>query len=220
MGIAVAHTWRMEFLDWLENLGFVTWIRESESLLGYTLYLAGHTIGLVFLVGPNLVIAARVLGLAPDLPLKPMARFKPVMGVGLVLTVITGLVLFATAPVSYVRNIVFIVKIAAIAAALVCLRGVVKRLFAAGRNPDDHPVTSRVKALTGATLVFWTIAVVAGRLTAYSGVVVVASLAAFLAVAVVTACVIAAIALFRRRGASHARSLSLDVTPSPVSGGK
>ena len=87
---------RMEFLTWLENIGPVIWVRESDSLLGYTLFLAGHTIGLVFLVGPNLVIGARVLGLAPELPLQPMARFRPVMAVGLWLTIITGLVLFAT----------------------------------------------------------------------------------------------------------------------------
>jgi len=73
----------MEFLTWLENIGPVLWVRESSSLLGYTLFLAGHTIGLVFLVGPNLVIGARVLGLAPELPLQPMAKFRPVMAGGL-----------------------------------------------------------------------------------------------------------------------------------------
>ena len=50
----------MEFLLWLRDTGYVTWVRESTSLLGYTLYLALHTIGLVLLVGPNMLIASRI----------------------------------------------------------------------------------------------------------------------------------------------------------------
>src|SRR4051812_5099898 len=134
----------MAFLNWLQNLSVVTWIRESESLLGYTLYLAGHTIGLVFLLGPNLVIAARVLGVAPELPLAPMVKFRPVLAVGLVLTVVSGLVLFATAPVGYVHNVVFVVKMAAIGVALLCLRGVMRALFGNGCNPDAQPLPPRV----------------------------------------------------------------------------
>ena len=134
----------MSVLTWLQDLSFVTWVRESDSLLGYTLYLAAHTIGLVFLLGPNLLIAARVLGLAPDLPLAPLAKFRPVMAVGFVLILVSGLVLFATAPVGYVHNIVFIVKLAAIGVALACLRALVRGLFASGRNPDDQPVPPRI----------------------------------------------------------------------------
>jgi hypothetical protein len=211
----------MEFLSWLENLPAITWVRESSSLLGYTLYLAGHTIGLVFLVGPNLAIAARVLGLVPELPLKPMARFRPVMAFGLVLTIVTGLVLFATAPVSYVRNVVFLVKIASIVAAVMCLQATLRSLFADGADPDARPVPARAKSLTAATLVLWTIAVVAGRLTAYSGVVVVASLGAFLVVVAAVACIIAAAGFIRTRGRLAPRhALTLDAHPTPANGGK
>jgi hypothetical protein len=41
----------VEFLSWLENTDTVTWIRESTSLLGYTLYLSLHTLGLVLRAG-------------------------------------------------------------------------------------------------------------------------------------------------------------------------
>jgi hypothetical protein len=210
----------MEFLNWLQNLSVVTWIRESESLLGYTLYLAGHTIGLVFLVGPTLVIAARVLGIAPDLPLRPMAKFRPVIIAGLLLTVVTGLVLFATAPVSYVRNVVFIVKIAAIVGAVLCLNALLRNLFADGANPDENPITVRAKSLTSATLVFWIIAVVAGRLTAYSGVVVVASVAAFMVVVVNAAWIIALSRFVRTRRGQAPRAALTYAQPTPASGGK
>jgi hypothetical protein len=211
----------MSFLTWLQDLSLVTWVRESDSLLGYTLYLAGHTIGLVFLLGPNLLIAARVLGLAPDLPLAPLAKFRPVMAVGFVLILVSGLVLFATAPVGYVHNIVFIVKLAAIAVALACLQAVLRGLFGSGRNPDDQPVPPRITWLTAGTLLFWTIAVVAGRLTAYSGVVVVASIGAFLTVVVIA--VVAGL-LYRfwpsRRAPVHTDRFALDVHPRPAGGGK
>jgi len=190
----------MELLTWLENIPAVTWIRESDSLFGYTLYLAGHTIGLVFLLGPNLVIAARVLGLAPDLPLRPVQALRPVLNVGVVLTVVTGSVLFATAPVGYVHNVVFIVKIASIVLAFVALRILLRDLFADGRDPDLAASLPGVRAATVATLVCWTIAVVAGRLTAYSGVVVIASVGAFLSLVAAVAAVglIARVVLPRR----------------------
>jgi len=211
----------MDFLTWLENLGPVTWVRESDSLLGYTLFLAGHTIGLVFLVGPNLVIAARVLGLAPDLSLRPMAAFRPVMVTGFWLTVITGLVLFTTAPVSYVRNVVFIVKIASIVGAALCLRAVVRGLFDAGGDPDTAPVSRRITQLTAGSILLWAIAVVAGRLTAYSPVVVISSLGAFLTVTVPVLCVAVVIRVLRsRRGQPRRATLPLDVRPTVFHGGK
>jgi hypothetical protein len=211
----------MSFLTWLNDLSVVTWVRESDSLLGYTLYLAGHTIGLVFLLGPNLLIAARVLGVAPDLPLAPLAKFRPVMAVGFALILVSGLVLFATAPVGYVHNVVFLVKLAAIAVALACLWGVLRGLFAQGRNPDAQPVPPRITWLTAGTLFFWTIAVVAGRLTAYSGIVVVASIGAFMTVVGIT---LVAVLLFRfvsaRRARVHTEMFALDVHARPATGGK
>jgi len=220
-GISIAQGAAMEFLTWLENIGPVLWVRESSSLLGYTLFLAGHTIGLVFLVGPNLVIGARVLGLAPELPLQPMARFRPVMTAGLWLTIITGLVLFATDSTHYVGNVVFIVKIASIVAAVACLRGVERGLFASGRHPDDQPVPVRIRRLTAASLLFWAIAVVAGRLTAYSGVVVIASLGAFLSVVVIIGFVAGLVRLFRPpRRQARSGAFALDVHPTPANGGK
>jgi hypothetical protein len=211
----------MEFLTWLENLTFVTWVREANSLLGYTLFLALHTIGLVFLIGPNLVIAARVLGLVPDLPLRPLSSFRPLMTVGLWLTVVTGLVLFATAPVSYVRNVVFIVKIASIVLAVVCLRGVTRGLFAQANEAGERPVTSRIRQLTAASLLFWVVAVVAGRLTAYSPVVVIESLGAFFTVVIPILGVATLVGVLRsRRSESRAGALPLDAHPTAASGGK
>jgi len=181
----------VEFLLWLRDTSYVTWVRESTSLLGYTLYLALHTIGLVFLVGPNLLIAARILGVAPRLPLSPMRSYVPIMFLGLAITVVTGSVLFATAPDGFVKNGVFLTKILFVALAIVALVPLIRELYGAGADPDAKPLTIRARVLTAATVAFWTVAVIAGRLTAYSAgtvfetVLVVAALAVVLGIVVV-----------------------------------
>ena len=158
----------MEFLLWLRDTSYVTWVRESTSLLGYTLYLALHTIGLVFLVGPNLLIAARILGVTPGLPLSPMRSYVPIMNVGLAITFITGSVLFATAPDGFVKNEVFLFKILFVVLAVVALRLLLRELYGTAADPDAKPVSRRARRLTSATVVLWVAAVIAGRLTAYS----------------------------------------------------
>lgn len=210
----------VEVLTWFADNSLVTWVRESESLLGYTLFLAGHTIGLAFLVGPNLLIAARVLGLAPALSLRPLATFRPVMAVGLWLTVVTGLVLFATAPVGYVRNVVFLVKIAAIAAAVVCLWALMRELFHRAGH-DAEQVSARARVLAVATLALWTVAVVAGRLTAYSVDAVLESAAAFLAVLLAAAAAGVGTHLVRHRGrARRSPTFAIGAQPTAVKGSK
>ena len=59
-----------EFLESIENSGFASYIRETPSVLGYSTVLAMHTFGMAFLVGLSGVIALRVLGVVPELPLK------------------------------------------------------------------------------------------------------------------------------------------------------
>src|SRR5262249_47801445 len=196
------------------------WVRESESLFGYTLYLAFHTVGMVCLVGPTLLVAARVLGLSPNLPLKPMAAFRPIITAGVWITVITGSVLCATAPVGYVKNVVFIVKIVSLVAALFCLRSLLRELFDRTVDPDAQPVSSKVKALTWALMLFWTVGVVAGRLTAYSGVVVIETLKAFF-VTIAIALVGGGLWWMRpRRHAERAPTFTIEVQPTPIKGGK
>jgi hypothetical protein len=208
-------------LLWLENNAVVTWIRESNSLLGYTLHLALHTVGLVALVGPSLLIAARVLGLAPHMPIAPLGTYRPILKVGFWLTLITGSVLFATAPVSYVRNPVFLVKIAALVVALFTLRRLTRELFDRHADPDAHPISRAAKGWTVAMLAMWTIGVVAGRLTAYSSLVVVESLKAF-GVVVLGAALLAALAslLMRRLSARRPPAFDVDIQAVPAKGGK
>jgi hypothetical protein len=158
----------VEFLYWLENTDAVTWIRESTSLLGYTLYLSLHTLGLVFLLGPVLVMGLRIVGLVPRLPVAPLRAFFPLMAGGFVVNVVSGLVLFATAPVGFVRNTTFLVKLACVLLAVAVLRAFVRRVFGGPDHPDVAIETPRARVLFAVSAAFWTLAIAAGRLTAYS----------------------------------------------------
>lgn len=157
----------LEFLSWIENTDTITWIRESSSQLGYTLYLALHTIGLVFLMGPTVIMAARVFNLIPDLPISPILKFRPLMRTGFWITAISGTVLFFTAPVSFVRNPVFVVKVASVIIGYVITNRFLTTIVAKGPSIDAQ-LPANARALMAWAMFFWFIGVTAGRLTAYS----------------------------------------------------
>lgn len=191
----------MEFLSWLENTDTVTWIRESTSLLGYTLYLGLHTLGLVFLLGPVVVIGLRMAGLAPRLPIAPLRSFFPLMAGGFAVNLVSGLVLFTTAPVGFVRNTTFLVKLGCVLLAVAVLRRFIHVVFNGTTAPDAAIETPRARALFAVSAVFWTVAITAGRLTAYSAYVVSRTVGALLvALAVVIAAAVVARIVIARRG--------------------
>jgi hypothetical protein len=194
---------RVEFLSWLENTDTVTWIRESTSLLGYTLYLSLHTLGLVFLLGPVVIIGLRMTGLAPRLPIAPLRSFVPLMVGGFVVNLVSGVVLFATAPVGFVRNLTFLEKLGCVLLAVAVLRRFVRVVFDAAEAPDVAIESPRARALFAVSAAFWTIAITAGRLTAYSSYVISQTVGALLvALAVVIAAAVVARLVIARRSTS------------------
>src|SRR5262245_5005030 len=54
-------------------------IRGSESMFAFPAIITLHTIGMGFLAGGSAVIDLRILGVAPHVPLKSVARFFPVL---------------------------------------------------------------------------------------------------------------------------------------------
>ena len=196
----------MEFLSWLENTDTVTWIRESTSLLGYTLYLSLHTLGLVFLLGPVVIIALRMTGLVPRLPIAPLRSFFPLMLGGFIVNLVSGLVLFATAPVGFVRNVTFLVKLTCVILAAIVLWRFLQHVFRGSDAPDVAIETPRAHRLFAASSTLWVVAITAGRLTAYSAYVISRTLGAVtVAFLVAIAAVLIARALLARR--SHHESL-------------
>jgi hypothetical protein len=155
----------MEFLMWLEQTEFSTWIRESSSLWAYPAILIAHTIGLGYLVGINAVVDMRILGLSPGLPIEPLRHFFKYIWFGFWINAISGLLLVTRDPVGVFKNPAFPFKMAFIAIAIFVLfrqqKAVVSSMVESG------PVPSRERWLAWISVACWTGAIIAGRLMAY-----------------------------------------------------
>jgi hypothetical protein len=155
-----------ELLETIENSGFATFVRETPSVLGYSTVLALHTFGMAFLVGLSGLIALRVLGFFRMLPMKPLEKFFPLIVAGFWLNAATGLVLTSLAARSLLTNWDFYVKLAAIVAAVVSLRQLKDYAFHDASSAEV--VLRKGKYWATAMLACWGIAILAGRLTAYT----------------------------------------------------
>jgi hypothetical protein len=196
-----------EFLESIENSGFATYIRETPSVLGYSTILALHTFGMAFLVGLSGVIALRVLGIVPELPLKPLKSVMPIVIVGFWLNALTGVILTTLATRSLLANWDFYVKLAAIAVAIVSLQKMRRYAFGDDAAPDDAPAPAEAKRWAKTMLLFWGLAVLGGRLTAYATNIRIQSAAA-VAVAVVLLLLLARY-LFRRAAIHASQSVTV-----------
>jgi hypothetical protein len=157
-----------EFLESIENSGFSTYIRETPTWPAYSTVLALHTFGMAFLVGLSAVIALRVLGIVPELPLKPLKSLMPIVIIGFWVNAITGVILTSLAIVSFSKNWDFYVKLASIVVAIVALTKMRRYAFADPNGRDDAPASSEAKRWAKVMLFFWGLAVLGGRLTAYA----------------------------------------------------
>jgi hypothetical protein len=159
--------WLVEFINWLYNTAYSTWLRESPSLWAYPIALILHSVGMGTIIGLNVAIDLCILGVVGPIALAPMERFFPVMWFGFGLNGLTGLVLLIADP-KFLTNWDFLLKLGFIALGLATLRLLRERVF---RDPglDKGPLALRQKLLAGASIFFWAAALTAGRMTAYLG---------------------------------------------------
>jgi len=156
----------MDFLHWLENTGFSSWVRESPSIWAFPVVLLIHTIGMGLCVGVSAGIDLRILGFAPGLKLAPFEKYFPILWAGFWMNAVTGTILVMQDASNKLLNVDFYVKMIFIALALVTLRLIRNRVF---RDPqlDRVPFSSSAKMLAALSLFFWLGAITAGRLLAY-----------------------------------------------------
>ena len=201
-----------EILEAIENSGFATFVRETPSVLGYSTVLALHTFGMAFLVGLSGVIALRVLGVVRVLPIAPLEAFFPLIIAGFWVNAATGVVLTTLAARSLMANPDFYIKLIAIVAAIVCLRRMKKYAFSDAVAGDGASAQNPGKLWAGAMLTCWAVAVLAGRLTAYTD-----SVRSQSAIAVVIAVVglITARIVFLRVARSFGAGRTTETAPAP-----
>jgi hypothetical protein len=156
----------MEMLAVLEASGFSMWVKESST--AYVAVLAFHTIGLVFLVGISTATAMRILGIANGIPMQAMQDFFPLMYAGAAINVLTGTVLLTLYPTKYLVDPTFYIKLAAIGVAIIALRKIRALVFDISDAADTDSVSRPTRTLAWTIISAWLVALVAGRVMAYS----------------------------------------------------
>jgi hypothetical protein len=155
------------FFTWIESSALSIWLRESPSLWAFPFVLILHTVGLAFLVGSNVALDVRVLGMATGVPLRALQRYGVVMWSGFWLNAASGVLLLIAYPTKALTNPLFYVKLALIAIGL----GMWSKMRARLRVlpvPEAQVLPPRLKALAAASLVCWGAGITAGRLLAYT----------------------------------------------------
>lgn len=152
---------------WLEATPLSVWLREEPSLMAFPFMLILHTVGLAFLVGSNVAIDARILGLARGVPLLSMRRYYRAMWAGFWVNAASGVLLLVAYPTKALTNPVFYAKLAMIAAAL-ALASAIRRRMMSGQVAAGLPAPRPLKLLAVASLACWVISITAGRFLAYT----------------------------------------------------
>jgi hypothetical protein len=157
----------MNWIDALENSGFAVWVRESPSIFAFTTVLALHAIGLAIIVGLNVVVALRLLGYVPEIPVAKLKQLYPWMYVGFTINLLSGGSLMIANLRGELENWMFLTKLGLIALAMINMEIMRTRVFEdpAVVTGDALPRTARLFAIS--SLVLWSLAMIAGRLTSY-----------------------------------------------------
>lgn len=150
----------MEFLAWIENTALSGWFREA--IWAFPTLLVLHALGMAFLVGTSITMNLRLLGFMPNLSLHGFLRFYPVLIVGFIINLVSGVALLLAYPAKGLTNPLFYIKLGLIFAALV----ITWRQKSVFNNSGLITQSIRVGAI--AILLLWLGGIVSGRFLAYT----------------------------------------------------
>jgi hypothetical protein len=155
-----------EILNTVEQSGLSMWIRNTDSLFGFYFILLLHTIGLSLLVGASVIVDLRILGVAPDLPLKSLKWLFRVMWAGFFINAPTGILLLISYPTKALTNPDFYIKLSLIGISLVVMQKIKTRVF--DNSLSEPAMIERGKTMAKYSLALWAASITAGRLLAYT----------------------------------------------------
>ena len=156
----------MGFLSWLEGTAYSEWI--VAGLLGWPLMLSMHALGLAAVVGIMFAISLRVLGLFKPIPYTGLSALLAFGWIGIAVNAYSGLSLFMAQATFYVSSWPFRLKILFVILGIVNLH-LTQRVLRQEADvwQESGAVSQMGTALAISTIVYWTLAVVFGRLIAY-----------------------------------------------------
>jgi hypothetical protein len=152
---------------WIESSALSDWVRGSDCTCAFPIIVTLHNIGMAFLAGGSVAIDLRIIGFAPQMPLKPMGRFVPLLWLAFALIAVTGTLLLIAYPTKALTNPLFYIKLCLVALAA----GLVYRIAAdilRASEVDQKPLAAKAKVLAIASLAAWVVLIAAGRYLAYT----------------------------------------------------
>ena len=156
----------MGFLSWLEGTAYSEWI--VAGLLGWPLMLSMHAIGLAAVVGIMFAINLRMLGFFKPIPYTGLGALLAFAWVGITVNAFSGLSLFMAQATFYVTSAPFLVKITFVILGIANLHMTQRVLRQEADAWQASGAVSQIgTGLAVSSIVFWTLAVVCGRLIAY-----------------------------------------------------
>ena len=156
-------------LEWLAATPWSVALHESQYVWPFTE--STHVLTLGLFVGTAAMLDLRLLGLAfTGVPVSELTgRLLPWTRAGFALMVMTGVMLFYSAPVTYFQSIFFRIKLVLLLAAginVFVFHTRTHRTMAGWDAAARPPRAARVAAIV--SLVAWTGVIVSGRLIAYN----------------------------------------------------
>ena len=154
-------------IEAIQNSAYAVWVRESPSFFAYTWILSLHAMGLAIVVGINTIVALRLLGFVPEIQVNRLRQLFPWMYLGFTINAYSGLSLLAANAENDLHNWMFFVKLSMIALAMVNLELTKAKVFNDPAVINNTGVPAGAKRFAIASLAFWSVAIIAGRLTEY-----------------------------------------------------
>ena len=149
----------------LSELALINLIRQSA--LAYPALSALHILGIALLLGNILLLDLRLLGVLRQSALSALLKlFSQLAGIGLLLAIGSGVLLFSVQPLQYLSNQAFLLKMLLLALALLNL--LIVHLSRAWQQAcSGGPVSNSLKLTAASSLLLWLTILVAGRWIAF-----------------------------------------------------
>lgn len=153
-----------DILTWIE----ACWIGEMVRGIAWMFPALEtlHFMGLCILMGGLLVVDLRLIGYVKFIPTRAAMAFVPIIIIGFVINLISGIGFFCADPFGYYPNLyfrwkMFLILLAGLNALWYWLGGQHQKVLALAEGADTE---SSAKIIAWASLVFWTSVIVLGRL--------------------------------------------------------
>jgi hypothetical protein len=154
------------FLTQIQNSAFAYWLSQGI----YPPIITLHSIGMALLVGLQVIINLRILGLGRSLSIPALRGFMTIVWIGFGVNALTGTLLFCITPDKFVHSTLFILKMSLIASGLILGAILNTRLLKVGSEYTlaTTLVPGHLKLLAALSLTCWLAAIVTGRWLAYT----------------------------------------------------